>query len=99
MRYVLPKPKARTVACFVVTLLLLHAPRSIAQAKPNPMDASAEQIAGSISHAKLSKVIVFDFSGPDKKTTQLGHDFAAEFQEDAIVASHGIGIRATVRRP
>jgi len=71
---------ARTFACLLVAVLSLQASGAIAQAKPNPMDASAEQIAGAISGAKLSKVIVFDFSGPDKKITQLGHDFAAEFR-------------------
>ena len=44
------------------------------------MDDAAAKIADEISHAKLKSVVVFDFSGPDNRVTQLGLDLAASFR-------------------
>jgi TonB family protein len=67
-------------ACVLAAILLPRVPSSLAQATPNPLQDSATQIAAAISHAKLPQVIVFDFSGPGKKMTLLGQDFAATFR-------------------
>lgn len=44
------------------------------------MDAAGAKIASAISRAKLKSVVVFDFSGPDARVTQLGLDLAAGFR-------------------
>ena len=50
-----------------------------ARAQDPPMDAAAGQIANAITHAKQRRVIVFNFSGPDRKITPLGQKLADEF--------------------
>jgi TonB family protein len=65
----------RIVPILVASLAAVPA----ARAQDPPMGAAAEQVAGAISHAKQKSVVVFDFSGPDKKITPLGQKLADGF--------------------
>lgn len=69
-----------SVVFLLVVFSLAFGPYSAAQATVAPMDDAAAKIADQISHAKLKSVVVFDFSGPDNRLTQLGLDLAASFR-------------------
>jgi TonB family protein len=75
------------LACLLAMIVILLVPRSSAQAKVNPMEEAAGGIADSISQAKLKTVVVFDFSGPNNKLTQLGLVLTASFR--TVLAKSG----------
>jgi TonB family protein len=60
-------------------LLAVGAAAPAARAQEAPMNAAAAQMMDAIAHAKQKSVIVFDFSGPDRKITPLGQKLADEF--------------------
>jgi TonB family protein len=62
---------------FAVLTLFAAVPSALPQ--DSPLDAAAEKIADAVSQAKIRDVIVFDFSGPDRKITPLGQKLASEF--------------------
>ena len=45
-------------------------------AQETAMQAAAAQLADAIVHSKQKEVVVFDFSGPDKKVTVLSERLA-----------------------
>jgi TonB family protein len=63
---------------FAVLTLFAAAPSALPQ--DSPLDTAAEKIADAVSQAKIQDVIVFDFSGPDRKITPLGQKLAGEFR-------------------
>jgi len=62
---------------FAVLTLFTAVPSALSQ--DSPLDAAAEKIADAVSQAKIRDVIVFDFSGPDRKITPLGQKLASQF--------------------
>jgi TonB family protein len=55
------------------------------------IDALADQMSDSLSHAKLKTVMVFDFVGPDE-TDALGQRLAADFRAALAKSAHGIQV-------
>jgi len=47
-----------------------------AHAQQTPMEAAAAQLSGPIVHSKQRKIAIYDFSGPDKRMTELGKQLA-----------------------
>ena len=47
-----------------------------ARAQQTPMEAAAAQLSGPIVHSKQRKIAIYDFSGPDKRMTELGKQLA-----------------------
>jgi TonB family protein len=47
-----------------------------AHAQQSPMEAAAAQLSGPIVHSKQRKIAIYDFSGPDKRMTELGKQLA-----------------------
>jgi TonB family protein len=64
-------------------------------AQDPPMDAVAANMADAISGADKRDVIVYDFSGPDRKITPFGQKLADEFS--AALARSGAKIRVDDR--
>ena len=62
-----------------LALVMASAAAPFAAAQAPPMDAEAAKVADAISAADKHDVIVYDFSGPDRKITPLGKKLADEF--------------------
>ena len=74
------------LALFALAMLLARVPACGAQTV-NPLEDGGTRIADAIARAKLKTVVVFDFSGPDNRLTQLGLDLAANFR--TVLAKSG----------
>jgi len=68
-----------------------------AQSRDEAMDAAAAQIGSAISDTKVKSVIVFDFSGPDKKITALGQKLADDFNSALERSASGIKVESRAR--
>jgi TonB family protein len=66
-----------------------------ASGQETAMRNAATQLAGAIVDSKQKTVVVFDFSGPDKKVTALGERLADDLS--AALANSSGGIRVTER--
>ena len=60
-------------------------------AQESQIDTLADQIAASLSHAKLKTVMVFDFDEPDE-LDGLGQKLAADFRAALARSAHGIQV-------
>jgi TonB family protein len=66
-----------------------------ASGQETAMRNAATQLADAIVNSKQKTVVVFDFSGPDKKVTSLGEKLADDLS--TALANSGGGIRVTER--
>ena len=75
--------------------ILLLASIPPARAQQSPIDAAAAHTAEALAHAKQKSVIVFDFTGPEAKVTQLGRALADDFS--AALEKSAPGLRVAQR--
>jgi TonB family protein len=62
-------------------LVLLLAVPPLVRAQEATMDAAAARMADALSKSKQTRVVVFDFVGPDGKMTALGERLADDFSQ------------------
>jgi hypothetical protein len=89
---------ARVAPGMILLLLALGvAPRACAQ--HTPMETAAAQLTDALIHSKQKTVVVFDFSGPDKKVTALGQRLAND-SSIALAKSRELRVenRSRIRR-
>jgi TonB family protein len=77
--------------CVALAAVFISSMCSSAAAQEPQIDALADQMAAALSHAKLKRVIVFDFLGPDE-TDALGQRLAGDFRAALMKSAHGIQV-------
>lgn len=76
----------------VLVLLLAFGAGAVVRAQDATMDAVVTQMADVLSKSKQNSVVVFDFVGPDGKTTALGEKLADDFSRALSRSGHKLRI-------
>jgi Gram-negative bacterial TonB protein C-terminal len=87
------EPAAFRLAQLMIALFLALPITPMAGAQQTPMAPVAIRLADAIVHSKQKSVVVFDFSGPDKKVTQLGENLAGDLSADLAKSSGDIQVK------
>ena len=87
------EPTAFSVDRLLLALFLALAITPMTGAQQTPMAPVAIRLADAIVHSKQKNVVVFDFSGPDKKVTQLGEKLARDLSADLARSNGSIQVK------
>jgi TonB family protein len=87
------EPVAFHLARLMLALPLALSLAPIAGAQQMPMAPVGIRLAEAIAQSKEKSVVVFDFSGPDKKVTQLGEELASDLSAELARSSGNIQVK------